>query len=688
MDKTDKKKTISIIIVSEQLEQINFIEKVLKHKLLINMHQSNQVNDIKTLLDRETIDLVIVDDASGTLGVTSVQRAISDVKQTTPILQLRMSESVEVLGEFIKNGATMVCPKDDALALLHMVELLLSYSESQHAVQKYATLEEKYKSRFDDLYEGLADPVFYLQDGVFTDCNPAFLRAFEVSDKKELEELTILDFFDPKVRIEIKKHLKMSTRRDLSAAPRSFSMKTKLGKEVEYFLMSKPAQFEGEQVIQVYLRSASEGGGAGSGLYDDTTGLANKEQMIFILKQKKDQLQGSKEVGALAYIIIKNYRDIWGTDGFDEAEKFIRATTQFVRKSMPAHTELSRYTDDGLLIFIPHLEIKAVDDILINLVKGLDTVTPEGMVRMIEPICYIGFEKFDQNTDYHRLTSELFKAAHTAILSDGARVARPTETAVTEKDSKRLGILQSAIHQEQFKMHFQPIASFSADNITRYRERLVMLDDKEHPVDLATMLNLAERYNLAHHIDKWKINTLFDKLLTSKVDDRQSLLLFIVISVDSLNNLAFVAWLLEQMEQTGLGGGNFVFEVSAENVQHAYTATIKFAKVMRQQGAKIAVTKITDLTKDNKRIINDIKPEFIKLDLRDIATLDETEQADVMEDLRDIATQTNAQLIAEYIESPGQLSCIWPYGVKLIQGDVITPVLEEMKFDFGEFIIS
>lgn len=676
-----------VIIVTEQLQQIDFVENALKSKYSLNAFTSNNVLEIKTILSKETIDVVIIDDAESTLGVGSVRKAITELHLFTPILQLETVGEKRSDSQFIKNGASIVCPNNDALAILHNTELLISYSRGQQSVQLDEKKIDSYKQKFDDLYQGLADPICYLQDGMFVDCNPAFLRTFEVADQSELNELTILNFIDRKHQNELKNHLRKSVSRDLSASPVVFTMQTKLGKAIEFSIMSKPSFFDNEKVVQVYMRSTSEGGGGGGALYDETTALANREQMAFFLKQKQQQFEKQDGRGILAYIMIKNYRDIWGTDGFFEAEKFIKAIAIHVRKTMPAHTELSRYTDDGLVMFIPNIDGKEADKLFTSLIKELDALTPEGMERMVEPICYVAYDKFDKESEQFSLISSIFRAARTAALTEGARVTMPTTTEVAQKDGRRVDALQDAIKEGRMRLKFQPIASFDPDGTERYRERLVIWDEEEHNFELDDIIPIAERYQIMHQIDKWKMTQLFDRLLSMSAERRAPIKIFVLMSVDAMKNAGFISWLTEQMRHTGLGGKHFVFEIPADSMIAAYTGAMNLAKVVRELGAEIAVSKIGMLTNENKRVINDLKPDVIKLDLREIDTLDDNEEAEVMGEIGERAKAVNATLIAEFLESPAQLSRIWPYDVKLIQGDGMTPHLEEPNFNFAEFAI-
>ncbi len=684
-----EKNVVDVIVVTEQLEQVDFIEKVLKKDHIINIHQSNQLTDIKRILDFDEIDLIIVDDAEGTLAISSVRSAVGDLHLQTPILQLVSEDNQMTFGALMKNGASIVCPEKDAVALTVNVNLLLNYSENQDKVTQDNKLISDYRYKFEELYQGLADPVCFLHDGVFVDCNSAFLHAFEVESKEALQVQTIMQFVHPKYQTEVKNHLKKSAQRDLTASPVVFSMQTQLGNELEYTIMSKPAKFGDEDVVQVYMRSTKGGNGAvgNVGLYDKTTGLANKEQMGSFLKQKVEEFNTRGGSGILAYVLISNYRDVWGTDGLSEAEKFISATALFIRQQTSSQTEISRYTDDGILLFIPKLDEEKADETLRKLVRGLDNVTPKGMGRMVEPICYVGFASLAKGEDYLALISQLFRTARGMMLSGSARVSMPSTTEVTKKDSKRLMLVKNALSKEQMKLSFQPIVNFSDDGQFRYADHIGLFDEEGNLLDIELMLGVAERYQLAHHIDKWKVINLLNKLLEIGREERQAIQVFVSISMDSLKTPLFISWLIEQMQHTGLNGERFVFELTADNIINAYTGAKYFAEMAREYGAKIAISRIGVFSKENKRIIDEIRPDIIKLDMREIDTLDAVEEKELIEDMLEKAKICQATLVAENVQSAAQLSRLWPYGITLAQGRGLAKPLEDMNFDFAEFYL-
>ncbi len=684
-----KEKSIAnILIVSDQLEQIDRIQKILASKLVINSFTAVDSGEVKRIVTHESIDLVYVGESAGQFSVGGVASALREVRKDVPIMQLLSKSDNRLPNEFIKNGANLVCLAEDPYDILVSSEVLL-HSKKNLENLKAATDEiASYRAKFIDLYEGLADPICYVQDGVFISANASFLRTFEVSEK-ELEELTIVNFVDRKEQSNFKSHLRKSAKRDLSASPVVFNMKTKLDTPLEFVLMAKPAVFKEEDCVQLYFRSTKEGGMAGgAALFDETTGFANREQMNFYLQQVTEKNKENDESGYLIYLFVGNFRDVWGMDGITEAEKLIKPLSLALRRELPAKTEVSRYTDDGLLLYLPESDVPNLEERLKALISKLDTITPEGMKRMVGPRCFASYSPFKVGTHYTDVIAKNFRTARQLAHGDEtARVAEAQGVEVSEKDNKRLATVQELIKNDGLTLSYQPIAGFSPDGVCRYRERLSFVDKAGEQLEALPLINVAERYDITWQIDEWKIEKVLQDLLGIPEPQRNTIQIFILLSKSAIQNKAFLKWMAEQIRQTGLKGERFVFEVSRYTVLDSYAAAMDLVEVARRIGASVAVTQVGILNDDSKRIINELSPDVIKLDMREINTLEDNEEEEIMSEIRETADKANALLIAEYLESPAQIARIWPYDIKFIQGEGMTPLLEDMNFNFDEFAI-
>lgn len=678
---------VNLLIVSEKPEHIDFAEKALKAQFTLNLYQSNHRDSIQQIITNESIEIVVTDDEKNTTPLTVLKDLLKTIP-SVPIIQLVNTEKSPLNQLNTAQEADFILANDDAYGLRASCQVLLDNIKQRATLVKNESLITSYRNRFDNLYKGITDPICYLHDGVFVDCNPAFLRHFEVSNKADLDELTILSFVDKRAFTDFRSLLRKATRIDLSASPTLFSMHTAQGKSVEFSVMCRPATVGEEKVVQVYMRPHADTQSGSSLLFDETTGLANKHQITHYLKEQIKQFTNQRDgVGTLSYLFIKNYRDVWSSDGLSEAEKFIKATVSQIRKLMPAHTEISRYTDDGLIMYSPNKSPEQIENTLDKLINQLD-ITPEGMKRMVEPVCYIGYETLTADTDYETLISQTFRSARNAALTNTANhINRVVSVEVSKKDNKRVTLINNLLKESLFTQKYQPIAGFTPDGISRYQVLLGLPTDEEQHIELNVLVNTAERYKIMRQIDQWQLQHLFDRLLSTDAEKRKALRLYVPISADSLKSTSFTPWLMEQLSHTGLPAQQFVFELTVDNIHNAYTGALTFAKTVQAAGGRVAIVGLSNLSEMAERVIADISPDALKIDIREIDTLDDNETDELMNKIIKRAQQLNAFVVADHLESPAQLAKVWPYDIKFIQGDGMTPTLTQFDFNFDDFAI-
>ena len=121
-----------------------------------------------------------------------------------------------------------------------------------------------------------------------------------------------------------------------------------------------------------------------------------------------------------------------------------------------------------------------------------------------------------------------------------------------------------------------------------------------------------------------------------------------------------------------------------DNLASGFTGAIHIINKMRPQGSRFALTDIGRLDTNVREMLERVKPEVIKLDMREIDTFEDKEEEDFMREIKAYAEANHAMLIADHMESPAQLSRVWPHDIQYIQGDGIVPPMEKFAFDFNE----
>lgn len=676
----EKNNLCTCLLVCQDMALANAVSKTLKSQFVLNENSATYPDDVNNFITRLDIDLIVLEHAAHLPDINAVVQMLRKADKQVPIIVVNRDGKI-LAGEFIRRGAFAVCPPNDLVELLQQALHAMNISRSDRSREQSSKALEINKQNFKDLYSALADPICFVQDGLFMDANAAFMREFEVERKEDLNELTILNFVPRKSEREFKNLLKKGSIQNLSANPILFNLQTKAQRELDMHVSARPIVFKGENAVMLYFRSTASGSAVSATSFDNTTGLPGKSQFLIYYRE---QAHGNDEIkGYLTYLLINNYRDVWMQDGYNEAEKFIRACSTVAKRHLPPKTEIFRFTDDGLMLYVTDDDKERVIEGTRELIKNLDQTIPEGMGKLTNPECYAGMYEILGKTPVDEAITRSFRSARALINNQlGERVAEPMSGSVSRKDERRLNELNEIIEAERLKLLYQPITSLEADGQPRYRERLQFFSEANELLEAGPLIQIAERYQVMRQIDRWKIGRILQDMLTGHQSENTHM--YISISSDAVSDAEFAPWVMEQIRQTGIKGQNFIFEFSFDVMNNTFSDAQNFMKELAKINARFALSRITRIDEAVEKILNYFKPDVIKLDMREIDTYEDEEEIKIMTALKKYSDDNNIFLIAEYMESPAQLSRIWPYDIKYIQGDGMIPPLEKMIYNFNE----
>ena len=240
-------------------------------------------------------------------------------------------------------------------------------------------------------------------------------------------------------------------------------------------------------------------------------------------------------------------------------------------------------------------------------------------------------------------------------------------------------------------MQYQPISALEADGVPRYAERLLVLppasdiEGGEAPqmMELDQLMQVAERFGFARQFDRYKITAMIQDILSYEGDQR-ALQCFINLSTDTMLDDTFPEWIDSQLRATGISPSQITFELRLDNLANGFTGAVHLIEKMRPQGSRFALAGVGRMDATVREMLERVKPEVIKLDMREIDTFEDREEEEFMREVKKYAGEHHTMLIADNMESPAQLSRVWPHDIQYIQGDGIVPAMDKFTFDFNE----
>ena len=682
------KESCSILMISNDMEWMLAFSKGVQRFFLLNERRVETLEQAEARMQESRPDIVILAVREGLPSMDKLRPIVRE-KIYPPVPVIVIDSKPEGLDQWIKQGAEYACARRDLLNAVKHVQQLMRVAHFDGTLRGIEKNAKAISDRYERIYHDLPDPVAYVQDGLFIDANPAFLHTFGVKDRAALDELTLMNFVPHKSERGIKALMKKATEKDVVPSER-FELQSLSGGKVDVNLSVSGITIHGEPGLQMYFRSAEAGGGGGTGL-DPTTSLAGPRVIAASIKQTQERSEPKTVLGYWVYAWIENYREVWQKDGYKAAEIMMKTVADTTKRFLPPSTEISRFTDDGLALWLTGKKEESIKRVN-GLIAHLDEVVPENIGRLVHPKVFAGISEITTESSYDDLVSKGFRAVRGLAMSQSSdRVAEPMSGDISRKDERRVNEIQAILDDNRLRVQYQPISALEADGVPRYADRLLVLPpegdsegENTAPVmEMDKLLQVAERFGFARQFDRYKINTFIQDILSYEGDQR-ALQCYIALSTDTLLDDSFPEWFDSQLRATGIGPGQIVFELKLENLANGFTGAIHLINKMRPQGSRFALADVGRMDTTVREMLERVKPEVIKLDMREIDTFEDQEEEEFMREIKKYAEEHHTMLIADHMESPAQLSRVWPHDIQYIQGDGIVPPIDKFSFDFNE----
>jgi diguanylate cyclase (GGDEF)-like protein/PAS domain S-box-containing protein len=245
-----------------------------------------------------------------------------------------------------------------------------------------------------------------------------------------------------------------------------------------------------------------------------------------------------------------------------------------------------------------------------------------------------------------------------------------------EADARRRGeilwlqLLQTALKEDRFELVAQPIVHASAhqEGGPGLEILLRLKDDKGASIAPAEFMRAAERYRLMPHVDRWVVQTSLTLLARGAIRLSPERSLCINLSGQTLGDSAFLEFVVDCLDRTGVAPSRVCFEVTENavisNIEHAR----RFIGVLHGMGCQFA---LDDFGRGLSSLSNlkNLALDYLKIDgsfIRNLAS-DNVNQAMVTAMIK-LARSLNFQVIAEQVEDLSALDSVRRMGVDFVQG--------------------
>src|SRR5688572_5483315 len=267
--------------------------------------------------------------------------------------------------------------------------------------------------------------------------------------------------------------------------------------------------------------------------------------------------------------------------------------------------------------------------------------------------------------------------------------ANGDEIAVYEREEQLLSLIDSALRNDEFALHLQPIVSLRDDpsideDGPLLVEVLIRLPTERYGVlAMHEFLDTAERNGRTHAIDRWVIRALLVWMQRNRDRWADANAVFAVnLSGKSVVRPDFRDYLASCLDKSGLPLTSLRFEVSEIDMGLAPQVFAALARVLAERGCDVSVDN-AGLGTGRYEFLREVQAGLLKVDgsLVNGAPEDRVSRA-VMNGLVHMADSLGMRTVASQVDSTGKLLAVTSLGFDYAQGYKLREPEHIDRFDF------
>jgi diguanylate cyclase (GGDEF)-like protein/PAS domain S-box-containing protein len=419
--------------------------------------------------------------------------------------------------------------------------------------------------------------------------------------------------------------------------------------------------------------------------HDPLTGLFNRRRF----EQALDRLLGLGDGGAVLAIDLDHFKLVNDTLGHSVGDELIVRVATIFRQRLRSGDTLARLGGDEFAVILPGADTHEAKQVASHLLDALGDESrdadPSSAMRWVT--ASVGIASLEKGSG---------SAEQTLIEADiamyDAKEAGRNRVALYDARSNRQGRMQerltwadrirSALDNDRFVLHAQPIVSLSGDPMPRYELLIRMLGDDDELIAPGEFLELAERMELVQSIDRWVIHRAVATLARERQAGRE-IMLAINLSAKSVIDPGMPAFIATELADAGIDGRGLCIEMTeTATVEHVDRAQ-RFAHEMSELGCEFA---LDDFGAGFASFyhLKHLVFDHLKIDGEFIRDLPHSRINQlVVQSVVTIARGLGKCTIAEFVGDPETVALLREYGVDFGQGFYLArpAPLDELDLD-------
>lgn len=674
----NERQGISIAVLSKNQDDVELVNRALRdggHAAHCRWVESPVKFD--QALRGERIELIIMNGDHYPDTVRQVVKQKDAFIPEVPLIAARRKVDEATIQQAMEQGACDLVSIGRKSRLRSVVARELRAYRMERALNSTLNSATGYRKQLNDYMQGSSSAIAYVQEGIVTDANNAWLKMFQAKDIDEVRGMPLMDNFEPESQAAIKGAI-IATTRNKWAIGEKLLAKSRLGDrgdtelELDFQLIDL-----GDGVrVQIRIAPPAKTPEEPTKLVhealkrDPTTLFFNRATFLERLKRRLARKPKSG-LHALAFIKPDDFVDVRNRVGYLASEEVLSQFSEEVRKRMHPRDFAGRFEGTVILALLERgneRDAEVWGQQLVDHIQAHEFRIDDQEVRMT---CSVGVCAV---SGVYSSLEELIAAvadAHRQGKKSGGNTVHLNES--TDADTRQrkydaiwVKRIKAALMDSRFRLAHLPIAGLRSDSVKMYDTLVRMIDEQGKSILPSEFIPAAERNNLMKMIDRWIVTASIEYCCDSDAEQ-----VFVRLSRQSMHDPTLIDWMGKEFDKRRVDPGRMCIQVPEQEAAKFIKQTKNTVERFRKLGVAFALEHY-GVDRNRYQILDLLKPDFIKIDgeLMHSLTTDMAMQDSVRE-LADNADKRKISTIAERVENANAMAVLFQLGVHYMQGHYV-----------------
>jgi diguanylate cyclase (GGDEF)-like protein/PAS domain S-box-containing protein len=597
-------------------------------------------------------------------------------KLVSPLVYLSVSAAALQRGDYAPSDLKL----DDTIPFMEISGLLTNFKNMRRAIIGRETQLKESEEQYRRLIEFSPNAILLHSNSVIVYANAAAVALYHASSVNDLTGKLLLELVHPDSQAMVSARLqKLHEKEQLLPLVEQKHVRLD-GGIFQAETVTSSIMFAGNYVLQTIVRDITQRKEEEAALkyratHDPLTDLPNRFLFDDRLKHALAHSRRSGLRGAVLYLDIDNFKSINDSFGHNVGDDALRLAAGSLRRAVREDDTVARLGGDEFVVLLENLgEPLDAEKVVGEVFQAFSRpFVIEG--NEIRVSFSIGVSIFPDDGDDPETLLQSADAAMYRAKDEGKQRARFHVPNMRVQSLERIHLqkqLYRALERDQLFLEYQPQIDHSTRGITGLEALLRWRHPDLGLVSPARFIPIAEETGLILPIGEWVLRTAFSQAREWQDAGFNSVRVAVNLSSLQFKQSDIALTIQRMMRDLKVTPSSIEIELMENIVFRDSDASFGNLESLRSTGVSIAMDDF-GAGFSTLGYLADIPFDRIKIDQRLVAKIDNPRDAAVVSGIITICNNLNLEVIAEGVETAGQLQFCSSRGCNFFQGWYYSP---------------